>query len=98
MNHEQFLLIKLAEEAAELSQIALKTAQFGFDEQSPALDEDNKTRIIREWMDLETVMQELERLNHLNRFSVDFDLHQLEKLSKLAKYKKYSQELGLVNE
>ncbi|MEW0941027.1 hypothetical protein [Acinetobacter baumannii] len=34
MSHEQFLLMKLAEEATEVAQIALKTAQFGMNEKS----------------------------------------------------------------
>ena len=35
MSYEQFLLLKLAEEASEISQIALKTAQFGMLETLP---------------------------------------------------------------
>ena len=45
MSYEQFLLLKLAEEASEISQIALKTAQFGMFETIPGGSENNAERI-----------------------------------------------------
>jgi hypothetical protein len=62
MTRAQFLLVKLAEEAAEVSQIALKSAQFGLSEvydtggKTPAT---NLERIHRELDDLMGVLQML---------------------------------------
>ncbi len=56
MNRLQYLLTKLAEEAAEIAQISLKTQQFGLDERyNDGLS--NKERCHQELDDLNGVIQ-----------------------------------------
>ncbi|WP_321929869.1 hypothetical protein [Burkholderia cenocepacia] len=45
MTLTQYLLVKIAEEAAEVAQIALKTAHFGLNETQPGRDETNAQRL-----------------------------------------------------
>lgn len=52
MTYEQYLLVKLAEEAAEVSQIALKAAQFGLDDAHPFGGLNKAGRIAEELDDL----------------------------------------------
>lgn len=59
MNREQWLLMKLAEEASEIAQISLKTAQFGPQEKKPGTVDSNLTRIKKEMTDLLAVMARL---------------------------------------
>ena len=56
MSYEQFLLLKLAEEASEIAQIALKTAQFGMLETIPGGSENNAERIHSELNDLHGIV------------------------------------------
>lgn len=61
----QYLLEKLAEEACEVSQIALKTSSFGLDEKHPELGVSNKHLL---WGELDDLMCLVGMLN------VEFDL------------------------
>lgn len=94
MNTEQFLLIKLAEEASEIAQIALKAAQFGSDEIMPGIVATNRDRIHLELNDLLGVVEELN-----DRVKFDFEpnptLMSL-KREKIRRYERYSRELGKV--
>lgn len=94
MTHEQFLLMKLAEEATEIAQIALKTAQFGMTEKHPDLPLNNLERIHLELNDLHAVVDELNtwcqfgfKPNHAAKIN---------KIEKLNKYLGYSIQLGKV--
>lgn len=94
MTHEQFLLMKLAEEASEISQIALKTAQFGMTEKHPDMELNNKERIHLELNDLLAVVDEL---NTWAQF--DFKENHAAKINKIEKlntYLGYSIQLGKV--
>ena len=94
MTHEQFLLMKLAEEASEIAQIALKTAQFGMTEKHPDLPLNNKERIHLELNDLNAIVDEL---NTWAKF--DFKENyaaKINKIEKLNKYLGYSIQLGKV--
>ncbi len=59
MTRQQYLLIKLAEEASEIAQIALKTAQFGLGEKKPGQDETNIQRVQAEFNDLFAMVEML---------------------------------------
>jgi NTP pyrophosphatase (non-canonical NTP hydrolase) len=59
MNREQFLLTKLAEECAEVAQMALKTQQFGMNESKPGQLATNKDRLHAELNDLNAIVQML---------------------------------------
>lgn len=94
MTHEQFLLNKLAEEASEIAQIALKTAQFGMTEKHPDLPLNNSERIQVELNDLLAVVDELNTWCNFG-FRPDYSA-KINKIEKLNKYLGYSIQLGKV--
>lgn len=88
LNREQYLLTKLAEEASEVAQIALKTQQFGMDEICPQLPETNKQRIHKELNDLFGI---IEMLNSEYNFGYTPDDNEIAaKINKVNKYYGYS--------
>ena len=94
MNKLQHMLIKLAEECAEVSQIALKTAQFGQHECMPGQPLNNFERCHQELDDLLAVVEEL---NENFRFYYIPNRERVEaKKVKMQKYLGYSIHLGLV--
>lgn len=96
MNRLQYLLTKLAEEASEISQIALKTQQFGLDEKLPGQDLTNLDRIEMEFNDLLGVV---ELLNQEFGCNIQKDWARIEaKAVKIDKYYQYSVECGQVKE
>lgn len=62
MNLEQLLLNKLAEEAAELSQIASKGAIFGINTYSPCYENDTLSIIIKETNDVLGILRMLRHM------------------------------------
>ena len=62
MNYQQYLLVKLAEEASEVAQIAIKCSLFGYDSVDPREDtgETNALKLVKELLDFSAVMTELE--------------------------------------
>ena len=101
MDRQQFLLTKLAEEASEVAQIALKTQQFGFDETRPDQPFSNRERIHQELIDLFTIIS---MLNEETELEFEFDVEDDEtcasrvemKKAKVNKYYEYSRKLGEV--
>lgn len=61
MKYEKYLLIKLAEEAAEVAQAAIKCSLFGYDQKDPRETdgETNVTKMMKEILDMTAVMREL---------------------------------------
>lgn len=94
MTHEQFLLMKLAEEASEIAQIALKTAQFGMNEKHPDMELNNKERIHLELNDLLAVVDELNSWAKFD-FKENYEA-KINKIEKLNRYLGYSIDLGKV--
>jgi hypothetical protein len=94
MNYRQFLLCKLAEEASEVAKIALKTAQFGFNEKHPDLPFNNKERIHQELDDLAGIV---EMLNDLDFDYAPNKTNISSKKEKVIKYLNYSVSLGCVD-
>lgn len=94
MTHEQFLLMKLAEEASEIAQIALKTAQFGMTEKHPDLPLNNKERIHLELNDLLAVVDELNTWSNFD-FKENYAA-KINKIEKLNTFLNYSIRLGKV--
>lgn len=94
MNYQQYLLIKLAEEASELAQIALKTAQFGLYETCPGKDETNIQHVTAEYNDVIAIVEMIntEIYDLLERDSYLVDA----KKQKVMKYLQYSNKLGQV--
>lgn len=70
MNYQQYLLVKLAEEASEVAQIAIKCSLFGYDSVDPRENtgETNALKLFKELLDFSTVMTELE-----DSTDIDFD-------------------------
>lgn len=92
MDRLQLLLGKLAEEACEIGQIALKTQHFGMDEKCPGQPYTNAERCHQEINDLLAI---IEMLN--DEYSFKFNpsrLQILAKKKKVNKYAEYSAELG----
>lgn len=94
MNLQQHLLGKLAEEATEVGQIALKTQQFGFDESCPGQPFNNAERTHQEIDDLMAIVAMLNDLG----FGYAPSRDRIEaKKEKVVKYLAYSVELGMVD-
>lgn len=92
MTREQYLLGKLAEEASEIAQMALKTQQFGLDE--VYIEESNRMRLHSELNDLLTIIHLLNEECQLNFHpDVSYADH---KIKKIMKYYNYSMSLGRV--
>lgn len=94
----QYLLTKLAEEASEVAQIALKTQQFGPYEVYPEQSLTNTQRIHAELIDLLAIVGMLNK-----EFNFKFELdsednfkRMIAKQEKVDKYYRYSQSCGMV--
>ena len=75
MKYEKYLLIKLAEEAAEVAQAAIKCSLFGYNQKDPR-ETDGGTNLVKlqkELLDMTAVMSELkgDSLNAPEGFDVD---------------------------
>lgn len=60
MDKRQYILTKLAEEAAEVAQIALKAAQFGFNTRHPVSGKSNRKLLKNEIRDFFAYLRMLE--------------------------------------
>lgn len=97
MTKTQYLLVKLAEEAAEIAQIALKTAHFGVHEKEHEAGPDNIERVRKEITDLRAVVRMLEEHDaSICLISKESEIDA--KIAKVTHYMKYSQSQGLVDE
>lgn len=100
MNRLQYLLTKLAEEATEVAQIALKSQQFGLDErkENDATQPTNKERIHAEINDLLGVIDMLnsEYGFNYNPNTIDNLYARANKITKVDKYYEYAKKLGNV--
>ena len=104
MNYEQYLLIKLAEEASEVAKDALKAAQFGLEEVHPSTGVSNVTRLAEELCDMGFIIAKLdERLLAQGKEplldivdAVESDAYFNTKSARFEKYLAYSRELGKV--
>lgn len=95
MNHLQHYLTKLAEEGAEVAQIALKTQQFGPYEVMPGQGDTNFERCHKELDDLWAMVEEL---NDKFGFGYAPNRGRVEaKKAKVRKYLGFSIHLGMVD-
>jgi hypothetical protein len=96
MTRLQLLLNKLAEEAAEVAQIALKTAQFGPDEVYTGQPLTNAERIHCE---LDHLHAQVEMLNEEYGFAYTPNRNRIMvKKASVNKYAAYSESLGMVTD
>lgn len=95
MDRLQLLLCKLAEEASEVAQIALKTQQFGLNAKYPGQPFTNAEMIYKE---LDDLMAILSMLNQRRLFNYKQNAENIaEKIIRVEKYAEYSKSLGEVN-
>lgn len=94
MTRTQFLLCKLAEEASEVAQIAMKCQQFGLSESMPGQPYTNAERTHQELDDLLTIVGLLNQESDFN-FSPS-EAHCQEKRHRVIRYSHKSVELGQV--
>jgi hypothetical protein len=98
MNKEQYLLICLMEEAAEIQQACAKALRFGITNVHPVHRSNNLDSIKRELNDLEAIRQMLVEAGVLGIFEALEDCEQIDaKMKKVEKYMKESKEIGTLN-
>jgi len=97
MNKQQYYLLKLAEEATELAQVAIKCAQFGLDEVHPNTLEKNYEALNKEWNDVLACAILVESEDERFDYDGDGDLLDM-KFVKIEKYRKISIENGCSHE
>lgn len=96
LTKEQYLLICLAEECAEVAQRASKALRFGLDEVQPGQEWSNRQRLEREVIDLFAITHAMSNVDMLQISEEDGDAMLDAKLDKLAQYMAYSVEQGVV--
>lgn len=97
MTREQYLLVKLAEEASEVAQRALKASQFGVDEVQKGQEQNNAERLYDELNDLNGILALLN--SHVSGFAYTPDPEAIKaKRNKLKKYKKLAATYGKVTD
>lgn len=99
MNKIEYLLTCLSEECAEVAQRVSKAQRFGLFEKEPGQEHTNRERISLELADLKGVVEILEEVGAVKKYSDDV----LEKLIALKKHKvnfymNYSRECGALEE
>ena len=96
MNSDQYHLNKIAEEAVEVAQRALKAQQFGLGEVQPGQDFDNLERLMDEFHDLFTTFQNFADL--VGRDPIPDEIKKSIRLKKMDKFLQLSIDLHQVDE
>lgn len=97
LDREQYLLTKLAEEAAEVQQRALKMMQFGRDEIQEGQNKTNRQRLTEEIRDMGAVLELLKDEGFIETWTVEVAIqHAKDKWAKMAHYLELSRKLGRV--
>lgn len=92
MTNTQYLLLRLAGEAAEVAQIALKTAEFGLHEVY-----ETRSNLLRCHDELNDLLGVVQKLNAETEFGfVPSQVALDAKCAKIDKYRDYSYHLGMV--
>jgi hypothetical protein len=95
MTKTQYLLVKVAEESAEIGQMALKCTHFGILEKQDPNGATNIERLRNEITDLRAVIEMLEKEVWYGLYSLPEETEA--KIAKVTHYMKYSQSQGLVD-
>jgi hypothetical protein len=94
MDKRQYLLVCLLEELAEMQQEVCKCLRFTCDDQHPARPGTNLEQLIREFSDMEAILQMLGGQG----INIYHNHHRIvEKKTALAKWMKRSEDLGALN-
>lgn len=112
MNRNQFLLMKVAEECAEVSQRAIKSIQYGAEEvqqSSPSTNKaaetflSNRERLSEEVIDLFIMLSLVSEAGEVDAGAIitfedaeAFEARKKAKIEKLNKYLAYSRKLGVI--
>lgn len=94
MELNDFYLLLLAEECAEVTQRVSKSLRFGNNETQKGQELSNKERLSNELMDLLTIVDILKEKNLIDINA--FNYHKEEKINKINEYLIYSQKQGKV--
>ena len=88
MNYQQYLLVKLAEESAEVAQMAIKCSLFGYDSVDPREDtgETNALKLFKELLDFTAVIDELGEVTDIDHPDFDHEGYIDMKREKLKHY------------
>jgi len=88
MKYEKYLLIKLAEEAAEVAQAAIKCSLFGYESKDPreTNGESNLVKLQKELSDMTAVLGELNSDRSLDIVNFDIEEYLQQKQKKLNYY------------
>jgi len=95
LNKEQYLLIQLMEECAEVQQACAKALRFGLDEGYPGTVRTNKSDILKEIADLTGVIRVLEYAGIINGEDVSENAI-ASKERVVYKYMQISKSLGIL--
>lgn len=96
MKQDQYHLGKIAEEAVEVAQRALKAQQFGLGEVQPGQNKDNLERLIDEFHDLFTTFQNFCDL--VGSDPIPDETKKYARLRKMEKFLQLSKDLKQVHE
>lgn len=95
MNKEQYLLAKLAEEAVEVAQMAIKCQHLGLYGRQTEIHDTNIHRLHRELNDMEGILR---MMNEEIQFRFSYNEEEIQnKINKVREFAEYSKSLGLVN-
>lgn len=98
MNKEKYLLVKIQEECAEVSQRAAKAIRFGLNETQNGQDKTNLERLKDELLDLMTAVVFFTNETQIELISVDFENKINDRIERIKKYMNYSREIGELND
>ena len=96
MQSDQYHLCKIAEECTEVAQRALKAQQFGLGEIQPGQNLNNLDRLIGEFHDLFTTLQNF--ADHVSRDPIPCEIKKGIRLRKMDKFLQLSISLNQVDE
>lgn len=94
MTEIQYLLGKIAEEASEVAQMAIKCANFGLHETRTIDDPTNFSRLAEELDDLQFMCDKLEEAMDRAGIDTTVDLPEKDREARFLKYKQYCVDLG----
>lgn len=98
MNKEKYLLVKIQEECAEVSQRAAKAIRFGLKEVQKGQDKNNAERLRNEILDLLAAFIIFEDETKVELVDVNFDELVDSRIERIKKYMDYSRKLGELND
>jgi predicted metal-dependent hydrolase len=98
MTHDEYLLICISEECAEIQKVISKILRFGLEHQLEGKEHTNHTLLLNEIHDLLATIEFTQELNIIRTPEIEDSFKAIdEKKSKISKYFEYSKNLGIIN-